>query len=197
MNQIEKHRKGVETYLVRSMQQTDITKSVLRMIMQAKQMSGVKNITDEDLCILVELIVKELKNNVRYSRLSVGEISFAIKEGCCYRYGEYTALSFGRIIHWIDRYMSSEERKKYLEIKNSIVEEGEKRREPTEEEIRTLKINGLNKDYELFFKSDYVYLPKQIEIHYLNIIRDELGEEFDSILEAFNHYKTLNKTKLI
>lgn len=87
---------------------------VLNVAISAKQMSGVKNITDEDLLLLVKLIVKELRTNEQYKTITPGELTFAIKQGCCYRYGDYGALSFGRMMYWLDCYLESNDRTYFL-----------------------------------------------------------------------------------
>lgn len=93
---------------------------VLDIAVSAKQMSGVKNVTDEDLMLLVKLIVSELKSNENYRTLTPGELSFAVRQGCCYRYGDYGALSFGRIMYWIDCYLESNDRSYFLMQTNKV-----------------------------------------------------------------------------
>lgn len=168
--------------------------SLARIIVAAKQMSGINNMEEDDIKMMVDLLSEELRHP-KYSALSVNELIFAVKEGCCYRYGDYGAISFGRIVNWIDKYLASDDRRRCLEERcrvNGLLEE----HRPSEEEMELSYKEGINKEYSIFLKSQDSYsLMSLIKDIYMKIIRRNgmAASTDETIIDVFRRYQEEGK----
>ena len=165
---------------------------LLKVLGMAKQMTGIRNITDGDFLIIANLLIEEFKD-VKYSSLSINEFTYAVKQGCCYRYGDYGPLTFGRIVSWIDKYLVSDERKRCLEERcrqnaKGLIQE----HRPSEEEMELSYKEGINKEYSIFLKSQdsYSLMPLIKDIYMKIIRRNGMAASTDeTIIDVFRRYQ--------
>lgn len=97
----------------------DITPSISQIIHQAYIDAGFKNTDDQDKILLINRFSAEIKEY--YQHLTGKEIRKAIHDGILGRYGEYTGINLRTLCRFLDKYLESDQRQKFLAQRKQTV----------------------------------------------------------------------------
>ena len=92
--------------------------SIASIVTEAIQISGKKDITDEDNAFLIIKTKEEIENEYRY--LTGAEIRYAFAQGVRGRYGDYYNINLPTFIKWIEKYLDSDIRQGVISSRQVI-----------------------------------------------------------------------------
>lgn len=180
--------------------------SITSIVSETIQISGKRDMTDEDKAFLIMKTKEEIESEYRY--LTGAEIRYAFAQGVRGRYGDYYNINLPTFIKWIEKYLDSDVRQGVISSRQVITPVTHQLRESnpvSDKELAELNRQRADYLYRKFLNTgkmpDIAYissLNKMFDGFVLSQLRkDRKASANDkTLLDVFEKYKKYGKESI-
>lgn len=180
--------------------------SITSIVSETIQISGKRDMTDEDKAFLIMKTKEEIESEYRY--LTGAEIRYAFAQGVRGRYGDYYNINLPTFIKWIEKYLDSDVRQGVISSRQVITPVTHQLRESNP--VSNKELAELNRQRADYLYRKFLNTGKMPDIAYISSLnkmfdgfvlsqlrKDRKASANDkTLLDVFEKYKKYGKESI-